>query len=424
MSEDGVVLVVGSGRGTYREYLLAGAAARAPLWLLDSDEPTWQRPYIVGAEVVAMIDEAGFIPDQARLIDAAIRLAGQREVRGVFTFDEWMVLPAAHIAEALDLPGPSVAGADRCRNKHLCRQVLTAAGLPQPRFAMARTPAEARRAVPGIGYPLVLKPRGRGASVGVVRVSGPGELDDAFAVADRAGQGGAPAYQGGVLLEEYLDGPEISIDGAFGEGEYQPLCIAHKRVGLEPYFEELGHVVDAADPLLRDDGLAKVLVAAHQALGLRSAITHTEVRFTGRGPAIIEVNVRLGGDLIPYLGQLATGIDSGSVVTDVATGVWPAVRPGPPSDTPPSDTPVVGIRFGYPPRNCTVRSITLPEPGDTPGLLEAGAFVGPGAQLRLPPEGYASRYAYVICAAADAAGLQARLDTAVSRAVLDYDALP
>jgi biotin carboxylase len=419
MGEDDVVLVVGSGGRAYREYLLRGAASRRPVWLLATGEPTWQRDYAAGVSVVPLLDTARLIPDADGLRAAAAEVARHRPVAGVFTYDETIVMATARIAEDLGLPGLTVAGADRCRNKYLCRQALTAGGLPQPRFALAYTLDEARRAADEVGYPLVIKPRGMGASIGVVRVHGPGELDAAFAVSEKTSHEGAPAYEGGVILEEYLEGAEISVDGAVSGGEYQPFCVGHKRVGLEPYFEEIGHVVAAEDPLLADAELIKVLTEAHRLLGLGPGMTHTEVRFTSRGPAIIEVNARLGGDLIPYLGLLATGIDPGRVAVDVATGQWPAVPAGAPGRA-----PVVGIRFGYPPEDCVVGEVTLPEPGQVPGLLEAGAIAGPGERLLLPPGGYVGRHAYVICGATDEAACDTRLDEAIGQVGLSYEPLP
>jgi len=419
MSSDEVVLIVGSGGRAYREYLLRGAASRRPVWLLNGTEPGWQRDWIAGASVVPLLDEVRLIPDAEGLRAAAAEVARQRPVAGVLTYDETIVMATARIAEDLGLPGLTVSGADRCRNKHLCRRTLTAGGLPQPRFALAHTLAEARRAADEVGYPLVVKPRGMGASIGVVRVPGPESLDAAFAVSEKTSHEGAPAYEGGVILEEYLEGHEISVDGAFCHGDYQPFCVGHKRVGLAPYFEETGHVVVAADPLLTDPELTKMLTEAHRLLGLGSGLTHTEVMFTSRGPAIVEVNARLGGDLIPYLGLLATGVDPGRVAVDVATGQWPAVR----ADRE-SRAPVTGIRFGYPPEDCVVGEITLPAPGQVPGLLEAGALASPGERLLLPPGGYISRYAYVICGAGDEAACDARLAEAIGQVSLRGDPLP
>src|SRR5947209_7911722 len=170
MAQDSVVLVIGSGGRAYREYLLAGAAQRHPLWLLDSAESEWQRPYVAGTEVVELVDRARLIPDQHGLLDAARRVARHRPVAGVLSYDETLVIATAHIAEALGLPGPGVEAADCCRNKHRSRQTLTAAGLPQPHFSLASNLAEAEAAAERIGYPVVLKPRGMGASIGVARV--------------------------------------------------------------------------------------------------------------------------------------------------------------------------------------------------------------------------------------------------------------
>ncbi len=412
--DDGIVLVVGSGAQLYREYLLAEACKRHRLWLLDAAEPTWQRPYVVGASVVELLDRARLVPDQAKLIDTAMRLASRHKIVGVFTYDETLVIATAHIAEALGLPGMTVDGADRCRNKHRNRQTLTEAGLPQPRFVLAGTLEEARTAAAVIGYPLVLKPRGIGASIGVVRADTAADLDTAFATAERASHAGSPAYEGGVLVEELLTGPEISVDGMIFAGEYRPFFIARKQVGLAPYFEEVGHVLSADDPLLDDSELGKVLTEAHRALGIQYGITHTEVMLTDRGPAIVEVNGRLGGDLIPYLGKLATGIDPGHLAVDVATGTQPVIQPT-------TETGCVGIRFLYPPQDCRIWTVSLPDPGTAAGLREARTMVEPGTLLRLPPRAHVGRYAYLICTANDRATCNARLDAASRSTSLTYD---
>jgi biotin carboxylase len=410
----GVVLVVGSGARVYREYLLSGASGRRPLWLLDGTPPSWHLPYVRGSDVVELIDRERLVPDQELMVKTARQIASERAVAGVFTYDETMVVTAAHIADALGLPGMSVDGAENCRNKHRNREVLTAAGLPQPRFAYCTTLSGATDAAARFGYPVVVKPRGCGASIGVVRAGDAGEIEAAFTVAEAASHTGALAYEGGVLVEEYLDGPEISVDGAVHRGEYRPFFLARKRIGFAPYFEETGHTVSADDPLLRDPALLRVLTEAHRALGVRDGITHTEVRLTARGPAIIEVNGRLGGDLIPYIGRLATGIDPGRVAVDVATGVRPDLTRTRTGGT-------VGIRFCNPPVDGRIGAIRLPAPGAVPGLVEAVPMVAPGAVLRLPPRGFISRFAYVICRADSPEACDAALDVAAGLAEVDVD---
>src|SRR5262249_60855178 len=106
---------------------------------------------------------------------------------------------------------------------------------------------------------------------------GGGEVAAGFGVAGRGSRCGPVAFRGGVLVEELVDGPELSIDGAVVAGQYLPFCLAHKQLGLPPYFEEVGHLVDGADPLLADADLRQVLEETHRAPGLPYGITHTQV---------------------------------------------------------------------------------------------------------------------------------------------------
>ncbi|MGW6979841.1 ATP-grasp domain-containing protein [Streptomyces sp. NPDC054932] len=412
-TDDGVVILVGSGQRAYREYLLAGASRRRPTWILDAVDPTWQEQYVLGSTTVELLDRERLVPDTEGLIKAAEAVAAEHRVVGVFSYDETLVVTTALMAERLGLPGLTSRGADNCRNKHHTRQLLTAAGLPQPHFAYVTDAETALATADSFGYPVVLKPRGMGASIGVIRVDGPEGVRGAFEVADTASRGGNSDYEGGVLVEECVMGPEISIDGVVFDGAWTPLFLAHKEVGLAPYFEETGHVVSATDPLLADEELLHVLRAAHRELGIGYGITHTEVKLTTRGPVIIEVNARLGGDLIPYLGSLATGVEPGELAADVAAGVRPEWTP--------ERTRTVGIRFLYPPENGTVRSVDVPAPSDVPGLLETNVMVEPGTTLLLPPEGYLSRYANVICAGDDFLGCEESLAKAAALTTIVLD---
>ncbi|KXK62471.1 ATP-binding protein [Micromonospora rosaria] len=383
----------------YREYLLASAAARHRLWLFNPQPPDWQQPYLTGATQVDVLDRDAVLA-QAR------ELAANRPVRGVLSWDETLVVNTAHVAAALGLPGATVDGIEACRDKHRTRRLLTAAGLPQPRYGWADDAEAAVTLAEHIGFPVVVKPRGMGASIGVALALDAPQARAAFQIADEASRIGAVAYHGGALVEEYLTGPEISMDAAVVDGEYVPLFLARKQVGMHPYFEELGHVVDPADPLREDPDLLRILRAAHQVIGLRYGITHTELKLTDCGPVIVEINGRLGGDLIPLLGSLATGIDPGAAVVDVALARRPQVDA--------TRHRVVGIRFGYPPADCRVDAVQVPAADEQAGILHAAVLVEPGTELRLPPGGYISRHSYVICAGATAGECDDRLAAAAA----------
>ncbi|HET9137753.1 ATP-grasp domain-containing protein [Actinophytocola sp.] len=371
----------------YREYLLSSAGVRHPLWLFASAELTWQRPYVAGGTVVDLLDRDA-------VLAAARELAATTPVLGVLSWDEALIVNTAQVADMLGLPGAGIAGIEGCRDKFRSRQVVTAAGVAQPRFEFVRDEARAVAAAETIGYPVVVKPRGLGASIGVVLAADAPAVRKAFHAAEEASLIGAPAYQGGALIEEYLTGPEISIDGAVVDGRYRPLFVARKTVGMAPYFEELGHMVDANDELLADPRLIATIASAHQAIDFRYGITHTEVKLTERGPVIVEINGRLGGDLIPLLARFATGIDPGAAVVDVALGREPEL----PSR---GEGRCAGVRFGYPATECVVEAVSVPECLPDNDVLAAAALVEPGARMMLPPAEFISRYAYVICAGRD-----------------------
>jgi len=404
-----VLLVIGSGLKLYREYLVRSAAARArsaglDLVLINNLKPTWQHDYFDEITVVNVFDH--------ELLAATAReVAARRSVVGVMCWDEPLVMPAAELADEFGVAGLSVPGVHGCRDKHRTRSLLTAACLHQPGFEMTATVEQARAAATRIGYPVVVKPRALGASMGVVLAANEAELDVAFRVASDASLIGDEFFRGGAIVEGYASGPEISVDAAVHKGEYLPMFLARKQTGLHPYFEEVGHVVNAADPLLDDGALMDTLARAHRVLGVEDGITHAEVRLTERGPVIIEVNGRLGGDLIPFLGMTATGIDPGEVLVDVATGQRPDITP--------TRRAVTGIRFGYPERDCVVRSISVPT--EAVGLITAARMVELGTTLRLPPGGYIARHSFVVCQADDPPTCVERLDAASALVELDAE---
>ncbi len=404
---EALLLVMGSGDVRYREYLMASAARRQRLWLFDPDPATWQRQYLAGSTVLDVFDPSAAVAE-------AMDLARAHPIRGVYCYHEAVILAAAHVASALGVPGPSVAAVSAVRDKSRTREMLTRAGLPQPRYAVVTSTGQAEAAARDLGFPLVSKPCGLGASQGVVRVNTLAELAGALAVSRSATQRGM-ATGSQVLLEEFLTGPEVSIDAAIVDGDYLPFFVARKELGHEPFFEEIGHIVASDDPLLSDKEFMRMLADAHRAVGWRNGMTHAEVKLTSHGPVTVEINGRLGGDLIPYVGQLATGIDAGQVAVDVAQGQLPQLEP--------RRQGAAGIRFLYPPADCRVREVTLPRPADIPGLHQATVMVEPGSELRLPPGAYTSRYGYLIGLGTDARSCTAALSAAAARSSCAGDPL-
>ena len=309
------LLRVGSGDQAFRQYSLRSVSERYPVALLSEQDLSWQRPYVTWHR------RADF-SDRASLLHAARRLATGASATGLLTWDERYVEACAYVAHELEMPYCDAEAIRTCKDKSRLRELLNEHGDLAGRYGVAHDVRSAERVAKAIGYPVVLKPRALGGSAGVVQVSDPTDLENAFLVAAGAHIGATVSAYDGVLIEEYLEGPEYSVDGLTFDGETTPLVVARKTVGLAPHFEELGHVVPAPPHTGLDEAIAQVR-RVHRIVGLDRLITHTEFRLTSAGPRIIELNVRLGGDLIPYLGQLALSVDLARAAADAAMGERP-----------------------------------------------------------------------------------------------------
>ena len=400
------LLLISTGDHQFREYLLASIAEQYRIHLFLAAEPQWEKRYIDAATVVSDTLEA------EAMIPAAQELHGRDPIDGVLCWDEARILPAAKIAQVLGLPGGDPEVVLRCRDKHLTREAMTAAGVPQPRSVAVGSVEEALEAAAEIGYPVVLKPRAIAASLGVVLAHDEAEVRQHFAFAREMHVPGALTYDDeAVLVEEYADGPEISVDCAVFHGQVRPICLAHKVLGYPPYFEEIGHFVDGADPMLADPELIRALDAAHAALGFTDGMTHTEFRLTPSGPKLIEVNARLGGDLIPYLGMRVTGVDPGLAAAAVACGREP--------DTTPDRKLFGAVRFSYVPHEMTIGSIEIDQSALPASIDRAMIRAQSGQHLAPPPAGTVwGRVAYFTVVAETAEACASAIEQAAAALVI------
>ncbi|MFD6422863.1 ATP-grasp domain-containing protein [Streptomyces sp. NPDC060198] len=384
-----LLLVITSGLRRYREYLLASIAGRYRVHLIDAVAPTWELPYLSGHTVVP---DTGAGP----VLRAAREVAAGAPVAGVMSWHEEHIVQAALVAEALGLPGTAPDAVRRCRDKYATRTALARAGLPQPEFALAGSLDEALAAADKLGWPVVIKPRAAGGSQGVVLVRDADELADQFDATRGVHVPHNPDFTELVLVEEYLDAPEVSVDAVVHQGRVTPVFVGRKEVGFPPYFEETGHRVSADDPLLTDPELLEALSGIHEVLGFTDGWTHTELRLTPRGPKLIEVNGRLGGDLIPYLGLRATGIDPGLAAADAACGAVP--------DTTVGKAAHAAIRFFYPPADDTTIGSLDFDRSELPSCLDLlEPLVGPGDVVSPPRKGLIDGRIALASAVADTA---------------------
>jgi biotin carboxylase len=326
---------------------------------------------------------------------AASVLAACREldgpVAGVTSSSEYFIATAAEAARALGRPHPDPEAVRACRDKHAQRVALSAAGLGNPAFAAARTPAEASAAAAKIGYPVVVKPASGTGSIAVRLCHTDAEVraavDHAFAAPDPA----LPP-QDTVLVEEYLTGAEYSAELI----DDQVVGITAKRLGPPPYFVEIGHDFPAPLSADRAQAIGAGAVAAVRALGLGWGGAHVELRFGSAGQlCVVEVNPRLAGGMIPRAVQEATGIDMIYHVVAAAAGRGEPLRPG--------SARSASIRFLVAGRQGVLTGVQgVAAARQQPGVVEVG-ITFPLGQPVVPRHSFRDRLGYVIASAPDSA---------------------
>jgi biotin carboxylase len=394
------LIVVGSGGQPYREYSFAALVHHYRVSAVLSAAPTWQRRYLGDWAVADLSD-----PDA--IVGAVSALAGDTEV-GLLTWDETVLEATAQAAEKLDVPHMSAEAAARCRDKYATRTLLVQAALPSAAHRLVSSAEEAVRAAESLGYPVVIKPRALAGSLGVMLGEDGAAVRDAFELADSSRFGDLPTGHG-VLIEEYLDGPEISVDSTVFEGRVDCVHVARKRLGFRPYFEEVGHLVTGWSDEPWAEPVRELVVQAHRAIGVTHGVTHAEVRLTRKGPRLVELNGRLGGDLIPFISRLATGMDLVVAAAELAFGRRPepaVVRQR-----------TAEVRFVYPPYDCVVRSVDVDAARHVPGIAHAAVLAEPGTRLLLPPRNPIPRLAALVAVGADERDCAWALDEA-ERAVV------
>ncbi|MEP6695386.1 MAG: ATP-grasp domain-containing protein [Pseudonocardiales bacterium] len=392
MTADWLVLVESNTSGSGR--LFCAAAHRLGLRpvLLARDPARY--PYLADDAIDCRVVDTSAV---LTVRQACADLGGA--VVGVTSSSEYFVGTAAEVAESLGLPHPDAAAVRRCRDKGSQRARLTGAGVPGPQFAVARTPEQARAAATVIGLPVVVKPVSGSGSIGT-RLCGQledvGNATGAVLDADPADLGLPP--QGAVVVEGYLNGDEYSVETL----DEHVVGITCKHLGAAPYFVEIGHDFPAPLPVVDDAALRSTALGALRALGLGWGPAHVELRLSGTGPQVVEVNPRLAGGMIPRMVQECTGIDM--IEHTVAQAAGQAMAPRP------SRRRAGSIRFLVADRPGRLIEVTgLAAARQVPGVVEVGLTRKDGDHLVLR-HSFQDRLGYVIACADDAGAAAAAAD--------------
>jgi biotin carboxylase len=233
---------------------------------------------------------------------AVVAACGDAPPDAVLAVGDRPTILAAHLNDALGLPGNPPPAAVASRDKRRARAAFRAAGLLTPRFrecSIADDPAPLARTV---AYPSVVKPVALSGSRGVMRVDDSRQFVSAFerlrALLHSADvRLERDAAHDGVLVEDFIPGAEYAIEGVLTGGAFHPFAIFDKPDPLDgPFFEETLYVTPSRQPQRTQDRIVETVAAGAAALGLVHGPVHAECRVNGTGVYLLEIAARpIGG---------------------------------------------------------------------------------------------------------------------------------
>ena len=282
------VVLLASSR-SYRNGLFLEAAKRLGVEVVTGDDVPL--PFLGRAGTVLPLDYR----DLGRSTEAVVRYAREHPIGAVLGVDDSGVLLAARASAELGLPGNAPDAALAARNKLVMRRRFEAAGLPQPRFRLVSVSDDPRALAPEIAYPCVIKPTTLQASRGVMRADDPSEFASRF---ERLLRIIADERCDEILVEEFVPGREVALEGLLDGGRLHVLALFDKPDPLDgPFFEETIYVTPSRLAASEQQAIADATRHAAAALGLREGPIHAELRLNERGPWLIELAGRSIGGL-------------------------------------------------------------------------------------------------------------------------------
>ena len=364
----------------------------------------------------------------------AVEFAGQHPLNAVVPVDDQVTQLAAVICRKLSLRHNSVESVTATRNKHLMRQRMHEAGVPSPRFQLCAIDYDPARLARRVAYPCVVKPLSLSGSRGVIRANDETQFvhavkrlaailqdeyrrpagstkswnqtiaDSTLGARDNSAPTDSPVARQ-FLVEDYLAGQEVALEGLLSRGRLQALALFDKPDPMDgPFFEETIFVTPSR---LSDDAREQIVWCAQRAanaLGLTEGPIHAELRINDDGPWILELNPRSIGGLCSHVLRFGTGLSLEELIIRHALGdnfVPPGREPQP-----------AGVMMIPIPRAGRLIEVQgIDDAQNVAGIDRVAVLAHPGQQLVPLPEG--SRYLGFLFARAESIDA---VETALRRA--------
>ena len=277
-------------------------------------------PEAVGFQIDGIEKEIISTIDVQKVVEAAKK----HNIDGIMTLATDMPMRSvAAVAEELGLIGPDTETALKATNKAEMRKALAEGNVPIPRFYKVANEMEYLDATKKFEVPFIVKPADSSGSRGIFEVK---DITDERLIKKAYEYCRPFSRVGDVIVEEYMNGPEVSVETISVDGICHVIQITDKLTTGAPHYVEMGH----SQPTRLGSDIAKrieeVAKLANKAIGIKNGPSHTEIIVTNEGPKIVEIGARLGGDNITtHLVPLSTGVDMVDACIKISLGMKPDI---------------------------------------------------------------------------------------------------
>jgi biotin carboxylase len=348
----------------------------------------------VGAEVIVASDRGQALADlmgsralalpygdPPRAAERIAELAAEHPLDAVVPVDDKGVVIAALAAERLGLPHNPIAAAKAATDKAQMRRRFEAAGVPQPPFRVLDSGEDVAVAAREIGPPVVVKPLSLAASRGVIRADSPAQAREAAERIRRILAGAGEDPGGRLIIERFIPGEEVALEGLLVSGRLEVLAIFDKPDPLEgPFFEETIYVTPSRLPPATREKVVALTEDATEALGLREGPIHAEARVAADRVTMLEIAARSIGGLCARTLRFGAGISLEEVILRHALG-------GDPGDLLPASAASGVMMLPIPGEGTLVEVRGRKEAAAIPGIEGISITVPPGQRVIPIPEG-------------------------------------
>lgn len=265
----------------------------------------------------------------ANIIDEEemLRIAKDEKIDGVIhPCSEVSMNVMGRINDELALSGITKEQAIRATNKHLMREAFALGNASSPKSILTKSAEDAWTQFLKLDGDGILKPSRNSGSRGIAKVENDIETKESFI--QKYNEAFSESRDKSVLIEQFIDGPEFSIEVIVWNGHVNILAVTDKKTTGAPHFVELGHNQPSCFSAAEVEELKTVTIAGVKALGVNNCACHVEAKLQNGKAYLMEIGARLGGDFIATeLTHLSTGIDMVAAAINCALGIKPNLLP-------------------------------------------------------------------------------------------------